>query len=724
MKTQVSTPLSAQDLLATVRRMDLLEAAHLEEASYFHQTAAADAASLTHWMRQRGWITSFQAERLLNGEAGKLALGSYRLLEPIGEGGMGHVFKARHQRLGRTVALKVIRPELLGLKDEVLRRFEREARAAAQLLHPNVVTLYDADEVDGLHYIAMEYVEGIDLARLVEKSGALGLGQACDFVRQAALGLQHAYEAGLVHRDIKPSNLLLSRRPASDSGQSPVPAARKSVLNAFGQIKVLDLGLARLSCSLHEDGPASAITQQGTVLGTPDYISPEQARNPHTVDVRADLYSLGCTFYFLLTSQPPFPQGTAVEKLLKHQLDTARPAEELRPGLPADVATVVRRLMAKNPADRYQTPLEVASALEAVLRSAEVAHAPDRPASRPKPPVDLEQSNSVDWSGVPSLSFASTLDEPAVVYNQARRTALLEGHDGCLTALAFSPDGRWLATAGIDQSVRVWDLTGRLVQESAVLPGPLGEVHALAFAPGREHLAAGAAAPHGLVWDWAWPSGPGAGRAVAQADPGGVRALAYSPDGLRLAAVSGPRVWLWAVSGKKFARKASLLGHATDPGVVAFAPDGRRFASGGDNGVIDLWQIGRIWTGHTNVLAGHHGPVTALAYSPDGSLLVSGGLDKAVRVWDATGAEAGERRLLSGLQRSVRSVRFLAGGKRLIAVDDGGHLTLWDAATWAKLREWVIDKTLVVRLALGDDGTTLATGGSDGNVILFQLDMP
>ena len=203
---------------------------------------------------------------------------------------MGQVFKARNWKLGRIVALKLIRKERLDSPDAI-RRFQREVRAAAALSHPNIVLAYDADQIGGTHLLVMECIEGAsDLAKLVKKNGPLPVAQACEYIRQAALGLQHAFERGLVHRDIKPANLLLT-------------ADGKTV-------KILDMGLARLDQKAGDGEASSTMTQEGAVMGTPDYIAPEQAMESHTVDIRADLYSLGCTFYYLLTAKVPFPGGT------------------------------------------------------------------------------------------------------------------------------------------------------------------------------------------------------------------------------------------------------------------------------------------------------------------------------------------------------------------------------------------------------------------------------
>jgi len=277
------------------------------------------------------------------------------------------VFKARNWKLNRLVALKLIRKERLN-NSEIVRRFQREVRVSAQLNHPNVVHAYDCGERGNLHFYVMEYVDGINLAQLVRRDGPLAIDLACECIRQAALGLQHAFERGLVHRDIKPHNLLLTK---SRDGQSV--------------IKILDMGLARLDVG-DDSISTGTMTQEGAVLGTLDYIAPEQVRDAHSADTRADLYSLGCTLFFLLTGQPPFSGGTPAEKLLKHQFQPPPSIQTLRPEVPASVAMVLERLLAKQPEQRFQTPAEAAAALASVLSKAAVPAQKERWADAGGPP--------------------------------------------------------------------------------------------------------------------------------------------------------------------------------------------------------------------------------------------------------------------------------------------------------------------------------------------------
>ncbi len=262
----------------------------------------------------------------------------YQLLRLLGSGGMGSVYLAEHRVLGRPVALKVINPELLS-DPGALERFRSEARAAACLNHPNVVTVYDAETAGDGHFLVMEYVAGTDLARLVAGSGPLPVEAACDYVAQAALGLEHAHRHGMVHRDITPRNLMLTDN---------------------GAVKVLDFGLAYF---VSEAKTGTRPAAQDVLLGSIDYMAPEQAADPHSADIRADVYSLGCTLYFLLVGQPPFPHGQLAEKIRSHAQRPPPALGEARGDVPLGLSRVLERMLAKLPADRYQTPSEVAAAL-------------------------------------------------------------------------------------------------------------------------------------------------------------------------------------------------------------------------------------------------------------------------------------------------------------------------------------------------------------------------
>ncbi len=291
---------------------------------------------------RRGWITAYQVNQLARGNGRRLRLGRYRVLRRLGQGGMGQVVLARHLKLGRLAALKVIHPGCLA--DPVTEgRFLREVRAAALLNHPHVVYAYDADRVGRSYYLAMEYVEGTDLGRLLEGRGPLPVAEALEYARQAALGLSHAHGRGVIHRDVKPSNLLL----ASD-GRG---------------VKVTDFGLASVRAPGGEDG---GLTRAGVTLGTPGFVAPEQVADCRGVDGRADLYGLGCTLYQLLTGRAPFEGHDPVTTLRLHCTAEPEPVEALRPGVGKATAALVRRLMAKRPDQRYRSAAAAAAAVGSV----------------------------------------------------------------------------------------------------------------------------------------------------------------------------------------------------------------------------------------------------------------------------------------------------------------------------------------------------------------------
>jgi serine/threonine-protein kinase len=293
-------------------------------------------------------------------------LPGYEILAELGRGRTGVVYKARHERMNRLVAIKVIDKQHLATANAI-DRFHREIQAAAQLSHPNIVLTFNAGQFGDTYFFAMEYVEGTGLHQLVQANGPLPIDEACNFIRQAARGLHHAFEHGLTHRDIKPSNLLVTwrpvpRLPSAQGAGGPAAATPSSPTRAT--IKILDMGLTLLGQPREVSEALAGLTRDGPLTDTADFMAPEQWMDADKADTRADLYSLGCTFYYLLTGGVPFPGDEPMEKMLKHHLDEPEPLERLRPEVPATVVAVVQRLMAKKPEDRYQQPCEVAEALK------------------------------------------------------------------------------------------------------------------------------------------------------------------------------------------------------------------------------------------------------------------------------------------------------------------------------------------------------------------------
>jgi serine/threonine protein kinase len=356
--------------LELLRRSRLIEPAKLDEylrqRPHFPERPDEAAAQLVH----DGFLTRYQAQVLMSGRWKGFFLGSYKILKPLGKGGMSTVFLAEHVTLHRKVALKVL-PGRLAADPATLERFYREGRVVAALDHPNLVRAYDIGHDDDVHFLVMEYVEGRDLGAILAQKKPVPVDYAVACIVWAATGLQHAFAKGLIHRDIKPANLILSKQ---------------------GGLKILDMGLARFF--LDEADDLTRRFQNKGLVCTPDYASPEQtAQGSNTVDIRSDIYSLGCTFYALLTGAPPFT-GSMTQILAAHQSEIALPVSVVRKEVPDGLSGVVARMMAKKPEDRYQTPAEVLAALEPWTPTALVAKG--NTDSSPFFAVDVPAAEEVD----------------------------------------------------------------------------------------------------------------------------------------------------------------------------------------------------------------------------------------------------------------------------------------------------------------------------------------
>jgi eukaryotic-like serine/threonine-protein kinase len=386
-------PTTSRELLEVVRKSGLVEEERLglylqrlrdEEGLPVERTALAER------LVRDGLLTAFQARRLLRGKANGFFLGKYKVLRPLGKGGMGQVFLAEQGALERPVALKVLATRHAE-KPAAIGRFLREARALAAMDHPNIVRAYDVEQQGPVLFLVLEYVEGASLREVLDTHGPLDVARAVDVIRQAARGLQHAHEAGWVHRDIKPGNLLLTPQ---------------------GTVKVLDLGLARL-----RDDDTDCLTREfRAILGTIDYLAPEQSLDSHAVDGRADIYALGATFYELLTGQPPFRRSTIEQKVTAHRHLRPRPLRLLRAGVPAQLETVLERMLAKKPAHRYQAAAEVVAALAPFV-------APEQPPSEWLPAALAEEPSAASSSALTATAVtakALTQESPALSPERAQ----------------------------------------------------------------------------------------------------------------------------------------------------------------------------------------------------------------------------------------------------------------------------------------------------------------
>src|SRR5262245_11582087 len=337
--------LSVESFLDFVERSELVEPetlrTTLDEFKQAHGgEMTTDADLLANFLIDRKLLTSWHVEKLMEKKYRGFSLGKYRMLRLIGSGGMSTVYLAEHKLMHRQRAIKVL-PKRRVNDSSYLARFHLEAQATSQLDHPNIVRCYDVDNDGDTHYIVMEFIEGKDLNTIVKQEGPLPLELACNYIAQSAEGLAHAHEKGLIHRDVKPANLLMDKK---------------------GIVKILDLGLA-----LFSDNAQASLTVEHNenVLGTADYLAPEQAVNSHKVDHKADIYGLGCSLYFLLTGRPPFPDGTLAQRIAKHQSQMPEDIRKLRADCPRDLADICVKMMQKRPEKRFANMREVADALQA-----------------------------------------------------------------------------------------------------------------------------------------------------------------------------------------------------------------------------------------------------------------------------------------------------------------------------------------------------------------------
>ncbi len=378
--------LTANRLVELVEKSQLAEPQTLQKA--LEQIRAErggelpeDAVELAKALQKHKVVTRWHCEKLLQGKYKGFFLGKYKLLGHIGSGGMSSVYLAEHTKMHDLRAVKVLPQSKLG-KSSYLARFQQEAKAIASLNHPNIVRAYDIDNEGNTHYIVMEYVNGDDLQTIIKKRGPLPFDLVADYIAQIARGLQHAHDVGLIHRDVKPANALI---------------------NQDGRVKLLDLGLA-----LFADDAQASLTMDfnDKVLGTADYLAPEQALNSHQVDHRADLYGLGCTMYFLLVGDAPFPDGTIAQRIAKHQKIMPKEIRKLRPDCPGELEGICWKLLQKDPKFRYASAQQTAEVLEAWLQK----YLATAPASKLASESSLALGDDREGSRTGSSLSASTLD--------------------------------------------------------------------------------------------------------------------------------------------------------------------------------------------------------------------------------------------------------------------------------------------------------------------------
>jgi eukaryotic-like serine/threonine-protein kinase len=407
--------LSVQNLYGLLVRSKLLTTSDAQAMIERWHSAGKEPSNIdlfARWMVANGYVTEYQASLLARGHAEGFFLNQYKILDRIGRGRMAGVYKAVHPS-GQIVAIKVLPPSKA--KDpQLFGRFQREARLSVTLKHPNVVRTFQVGEASGLHYLVMEHLEGETMDEVLQRRGKLKPAEAVPIVHQALLGLQHLYEKGMVHRDLKPANLMLLRPGPGGNSDDP----------ALLTVKILDIGLARALADggspEKPDGPE--LTAEGLLLGTPDYMSPEQAREARSVDIRADIYSLGCVLYHALAGQPPFPDTNIISQMIRHASEPIRPLSDFNPAVPDGLQQIVNWMMAKEAAQRYPTPERAASALQVFLaaRAGDAKdQAPDEKMSSYLTWLDAEERARKEKAGTETAAQHEEIPDVLAVPTQA-----------------------------------------------------------------------------------------------------------------------------------------------------------------------------------------------------------------------------------------------------------------------------------------------------------------
>ncbi len=664
----------------------------LDELSSF-EVADDDPSALARALVEAERLTPFQAEVLLAESGPPLRLGRYLLLDRVGSGGMGQVHKAVHARMNRVVALKVL-PPTAALDPGLVARFRREVEVAAKLHHPNVVTAYDADEADGVHFLVMEYVDGRDLGAVVADEGPLPVDRALACIEQAARGLAYAHGEGVLHRDVKPANLLI---------------------DDAGTVKVLDMGLARLESS-------EGLTTTGDIIGTATTMAPEQGDDTSLVDERSDVYGLGCTLYYLLTGKHMYEGESALHMLLAHARNPIPPLREACPDASPELEALFTSMVQKQRDDRLPSMTAVLEGIRAVRggERPEVPRARTRRRGAPRwmwPTAAAVLLAAVLWQ---LLGQEGDQTESEPEQEPAPLLAVLRGHDGAVHAVTPHPDGKRLLSASGDDTIGVWDLTkgtmlrrlaghtasvrsvlclrdGNTVISSSddktiriwdlargtttkVITGNENKVRRLALAKDESWFAS--AGKDGTLRIYDLPAGT---ERLVRREHGpwvgsteGLMAAVVHPTGSTLATVGFDRtVRVWDTTN--FEVQATFGPQKEDLATIAFNGDGSYLLQ--DYGRGPLLVRSGDGAREIRLLMGHENWVFSLAASrTKPAIVASGSEDQSVSIWNIETGE--ELAVLRGHEFTVGALTFSLDDKVLISGAGDETIRLWDVSAF------------------------------------------
>lgn len=630
-------------------------------------------------------------------------VGNYLILKLIGAGGMGQVYQAYHQRMGRQVALKVVSSRIAN-DPQALERFFQEVKVLARLTHPNIVAAYDADEINGTPFFVMEYVEGVDLSRLVKNHGPLSIRSVLECTQQAAQGLSYAHKLGVIHRDIKPANLLLSHE---------------------GIVKILDVGLARFRPEFKgQTDAASGVTNSGTIMGTPDYMSPEQAVNSKDVDQRADIYSLGCTLFYLLAGKPPYAEGTPMQRLIAHREQPIPPLHKLRPDLPQPVVAVVRKMLAKQAGERYQTMREVADAVSDCL----IRLAKERSLNDVASDVARQSTSELPLSGGGQLGATAVMDDRAKKLTRSRSLVWL--------AALFILIG--IGSLGWNLVRRNNPVVADEAPAGANQPGDLGRLDLVAATDENvaEHPAKATETPAEKAGAKTLPPTIANGKA-SSATPG-TTPMESGPATIPTAPAPPKHLPelqsknLWKPGPAEGALPGIVARPAVLPGIRRWQLESRwprasfgtisinldrRLAFGGLGGTVRLMKLGPPVT-LERLLVGHSAAAFQCSWQPvaDGRLATADSLGQ-IRLWSSSGEllktwESGQGPIYS-LFWNGDGTRFATGGR-------AEELKVWTAD--GEHYSTIKNVPAFAAMSWGPEARQLTTVDNDRNIICLQDD--